>query len=101
MQDATRVASVQKASATRSVMVVIFDGKSSNFNNNPQLTEEFNTANTWYISQFGKAIEKMKSLKEYDGSSVFDHSVLMFGSGLGHGGNHFGPNLPIVFAGGM
>ena len=42
----------------------------------------------------------MKSLKEYDGSSVFDHSVLMFGSGLGHGGQHKGTNLPLLLAGG-
>ena len=39
-------------------------------------------------------------IKEYDGSSVFDHSVLMFGSGLSHGGNHTGSNLPLVLAGG-
>ena len=56
--------------------------------------------NAWYVSQFGNAITKMKSLKEYDGSSVFDHSVLMFGSGLGHGSNHEGSNLPLVLAGG-
>jgi len=73
---------------------------SSHFNRNAKLAEQFNCANTWYISQFGEAIAKMKSLKEYDGSSVFDHSVLMFGSGLGHGGNHGGSNLPLVLAGG-
>ena len=42
----------------------------------------------------------MKSLEEYDGSSVFDHCVLMFGSGLSHGGQHVGSNLPLVLAGG-
>ncbi|MFT4548556.1 MAG: hypothetical protein ACI8XO_003476 [Verrucomicrobiales bacterium] len=73
---------------------------SSHFTRNAKLAVEFNAANTWYISQFGEAIAKMKSLKEYDGSSVFDHSVLMFGSGLGHGGNHAGSNLPLVLAGG-
>ncbi|MBM79876.1 MAG: hypothetical protein CMJ78_04700 [Planctomycetaceae bacterium] len=73
---------------------------SSHFEKNKKLAYEFNTANTWYVEQFGKAIEKMKTLKEYDGSSVFDHSVLMFGSGLGHGGRHYGSNLPLVLAGG-
>jgi hypothetical protein len=61
---------------------------------------DFNKSNTWYIAQFGNAIEKMKSLKEYDGSSVFDNSVLMFGSGLSHGNQHGGANLPLVLAGG-
>ncbi len=73
---------------------------SSHFDRNKTLTAEFNTANTWYVSQFGAAIAKMKSLKEYDGSSVFDHSVLMFGSGLSHGNQHTGSNLPLLLAGG-
>lgn len=73
---------------------------SSHFERNKTLAEEFNTANTWYVSQFGAAIEKMKTLKEYDGSSVFDHCVLMFGSGLSHGGRHYGANLPLLLAGG-
>lgn len=73
---------------------------SSHFERNKTLAEEFNKANTWYVSQFGYAITKMKSLQEYDGSSVFDHSVLMFGSGLSHGGQHTGSNLPLLLAGG-
>ena len=73
---------------------------SSHFDKNAKLAAEFNAANTWYVSQFANAIGKMKSLKEFDGSSVFDHSVLMFGSGLGHGGQHIGANLPLVLAGG-
>ena len=73
---------------------------SSHFDKNKKLAVEFNTANTWYVAQFAKAIEKMKSLKEHDGSSVFDNSILMFGSGLSHGGKHAGANLPLVLAGG-
>lgn len=73
---------------------------SSHFENNKTLANEFNAANTWYVSQFGEAIKKMKSLKEYDGSSVFDNSILMFGSGLSHGNRHTGANLPLVLAGG-
>ena len=73
---------------------------SSHFEKNKTLAKEFNTANTWYVRQFGNAIAKMQSLQEYDGSSVFDHCVLMFGSGLSHGGQHTGSNLPLVLAGG-
>ena len=73
---------------------------SSHFEKNARLANEFNTANTWYVAQFANAIAKMKSLPEYDGSTVFDHSVLMFGSGLGHGGKHLAANLPLVLAGG-
>ena len=73
---------------------------SSHFNRNKNLAEQFNTANTWYVAQFAQAIEKMKTLKEVDGSSVFDHTLLLFGSGLGHGGHHYASNLPLVLAGG-
>lgn len=73
---------------------------SSHFERNEKLATQFNTANTWYVEQFRRAITKMKSLQEFDGSSVFDHSVLMFGSGLSHGGKHVGSNLPLVLAGG-
>ncbi len=103
--DATRVASCIMALESSRRIHNFLDLKadfhwSSHFENKQSLAEEFNSANTWYVAQFGNAIEKMKSLKEYDGSSVFDHSILMFGSGLGHGNQHLGTNLPLVLAGG-
>ncbi len=72
----------------------------SHFDNNPKKAEEFNTTNAWYVAQFAQAIETMKSLKEVDGSSVFDHTLLFFGSGLGHSGKHYAASLPLVLAGG-
>jgi hypothetical protein len=103
--DATRVASCIMALESSRRIHDFLELKadfhwSSHFERNDDLAMQFNTANTWYVDQFRLAIEKMKSLKEYDGSSVFDHSVLMFGSGLSHGGQHVGSNLPIVLAGG-
>jgi hypothetical protein len=103
--DATRVASCIMALESSRRIHDFLDVKAdfhwaSHFGNNKAKTAEFNKMNAWYVSQFGNAITKMKSLKEYDGSSVFDHSVLMFGSGLGHGSNHEGSNLPLVLAGG-
>jgi hypothetical protein len=103
--DATRVASCIMALESSRRIHDFLELKadfhwSSHFERNKVLAAEFNKANSWYVSQFGAAIAKMKSLKEYDGSSVFDHSVLMFGSGLSHGGKHIGANLPLVLAGG-
>ncbi len=103
--DATRVASCILALESSRRIHDFLDLKadfhwSSHFEKHKNLAAEFNRANTWYVEQFGNTIAKMKSLKEYDGSSVFDHSVLMFGSGLSHGGQHTGTNLPLVLAGG-
>ncbi|MAV37926.1 MAG: hypothetical protein CMJ59_21010 [Planctomycetaceae bacterium] len=103
--DATRVASCIMALESSRRIHDFLDLKadyhwSSHFEKNETLAAEFNTANGWYVSQFGQAIAKMKTLQEYDGSSVFDHCVLMFGSGLSHGGQHTGSNLPLLLAGG-
>jgi hypothetical protein len=103
--DATRVASCIMALESSRRIHDFLDLKadfhwSSHFEKNARLAAEFNAANTWYVAQFGAAIAKMKSLLEFDGSSVFDHSVLMFGSGLSHGGQHTGSNLPLLLAGG-
>ncbi|PHR87821.1 MAG: hypothetical protein COA78_36890 [Blastopirellula sp.] len=103
--DATRVASCIMALESSRRIHDFLEVKSdfhwsSHFERNEVKTAEFNKVNAWYVAQFGNAINKMKSLKEYDGSSVFDNSVLMFGSGLSHGGQHIGTNLPLVLAGG-
>ena len=40
------------------------------------------------------------SAKKSPKNRSFDHCVLMFGSGLSHGSQHVGSNLPLVLAGG-
>ena len=103
--DATRVASCIMALESSRRIHDFLDLKadfhwSSHFERNAKLAAEFNAANTWYVAQFGAAIEKLKSLREFDGTSVFDRTIVMFGSGLGHGGKHWGSDLPLLFAGG-
>ena len=49
-------------------------------------------------SMFATLIRKMKATKEFDGSSLYDSSLIVMGSGLRTG--HIRRNVPILFAGG-
>ncbi len=54
---------------------------------------------TYHVSLFRDFIEKMRDTPDGDGS-LLDHSILVYGSGLGDGNNHLFSNLPLVVAGG-
>ena len=59
----------------------------------------YDKINHWYIQQFGRFIDRLKSLKDNDGT-VFDNSAILFGSGIKHGDYHSVSDLPLVLAGG-
>ena len=55
--------------------------------------------NTFHISLFAEFLEKMKATPDGDGS-LLDHSVYLYGSGMGNSSLHDHVNLPILVAGG-
>jgi hypothetical protein len=59
----------------------------------------YDKINHWYVQQFGQFIDRLKSLKDADGT-VFDNSAILFGSGIKHGDYHSVSDLPLVLAGG-
>jgi hypothetical protein len=60
-----------------------------------QFSEKKDVAQSALLAGF---IDKLKAAKEADGSSVFDHSVLVFGSNISS--VHFLNNCPTIVAGG-
>ncbi len=54
--------------------------------------------NRYHASVLGYLLERMKSVKE-GGGTLLDHSMVMYGGGLGNGGTHFLYDLPILMAG--
>ena len=54
---------------------------------------------TYHVSLFRDFIQKMRDTPDGDGS-LLDHSILVYGSGLGDGNIHSMSNLPLVVAGG-
>jgi hypothetical protein len=59
----------------------------------------YDKINMWYVSQFGYFLDKLKTLKDGDGT-LFDNSIVLFGSGIKHGDYHSVSDLPLILGGG-
>ncbi|MEM8670040.1 MAG: DUF1552 domain-containing protein [Planctomycetota bacterium] len=53
----------------------------------------------WHMRKFDYLLDRLKSYKDQNGS-LLDHTVVLFGSGMGHSDNHTATRIPIVLAGG-
>ena len=53
----------------------------------------------YQIEQFARFLTKLRSTEDGPGS-LLDHSMVLFGSGMGNANSHTNGNLPIIFAGG-
>ena len=67
--------------------------------NNPDKIAKVAKINQFHVSLFAYFLEKMKSTPEGDGS-LLDHSLYLYGSGMGNPNVHDHRNLPILVAGG-
>ena len=57
------------------------------------------TINTFYMQLYAEFLAKLKATEDGDGS-LLDHSLLVYGAGMGDSNVHASDPLPIVFAGG-
>ena len=55
--------------------------------------------NIFHAKMFQYFLEKMRSTPDGDGS-LLDHSIIVYGSGLGDGNLHIPKDLPVLVAGG-
>ncbi len=53
----------------------------------------------YQMEQFARFIGKLRSLEDGDGK-LLDHTMVLFGSGMGNANAHTNNNLPMIFAGG-
>lgn len=68
---------------------------------NEDVVAELVAIESFQISQLARCLAKLDSIQEPNGSgSMLDHTIVLFGSGMGYGGTHSNRNLPIVVAGG-
>lgn len=70
----------------------------SHHTNNKDKLAMYAKVNEYIISQYGRMISNMKSIKEGD-SNLLDNSFVMFGSGLRDGNKHSPYDLPILLSG--
>jgi hypothetical protein len=67
--------------------------------NDPEKIARMAKINAFHVSLFAYFLEKLKSTPEGDGS-LLDHTVYLYGSGMGNPNVHDHVNLPILVAGG-
>jgi Protein of unknown function (DUF1552) len=67
--------------------------------NDPEKIARMAKINAFHVSLFAYFLEKLKSTPEGDGS-LLDHSLYLYGSGMGNPNVHDHVNLPILVAGG-
>src|SRR5207247_2227865 len=67
--------------------------------NDPEKIARMAKINQFHVSLFAYFLERLKATREGDGS-LLDHSLLLYGSGMGNPNVHDHVNLPIVVAGG-
>ncbi len=71
----------------------------SHHGNNPDKIERMSKINTFHVSLFSEFLQKLKATKEGNGS-LLDHSLYLYGSGIGDPNVHDHVNLPTIVAGG-
>ncbi|OLE81401.1 MAG: hypothetical protein AUF76_13095 [Acidobacteria bacterium 13_1_20CM_2_65_9] len=102
--DATRVITFQLARETSTrtypeIGVADPHHPLTHHGNDPEKIAKMAKINAFHVSLFAYFLEKLKSTPEGDGS-LLDHSVYLYGSGMGNPNVHDHVNLPILVAGG-
>jgi hypothetical protein len=67
--------------------------------NDPEKIAKMAKINTFHVSLFAEFVAKLKATPEGNGS-LLDHSLYLYGSGMGNPNLHDHVNLPILVAGG-
>ncbi|MDQ8190808.1 DUF1552 domain-containing protein [Roseibacillus persicicus] len=71
----------------------------SHHGNDPEKIEKMSRINRFHVSLFAEFLQKLAATEDGAGS-LLDHSLLLYGSGMGDPNLHDHTNLPIVVAGG-
>lgn len=70
----------------------------SHHGNRAEALEKNTRINQYHVSLFARFIEKLRNVREGDGS-LLDHSIVLYGAAMGDGNLHSPHNLPILLVG--
>jgi hypothetical protein len=70
----------------------------SHHRNDPALIAKKAKIDSYHVSLFGYFLEKLQNTPDGDGS-LLDHSLILYGGGIGNGNLHEHTNLPLLMAG--
>lgn len=102
--DATRVETFMFGNSVSNRNFSFLEGVSgahhsiSHHMDDPRRMEEYARITTWHVAQYAYLLEKLKSIKEGDGT-LLDNSLITFCSGLRDGNRHSPRNIPVVVGG--
>jgi len=102
--DSTRVASLMLATGLSNQSFSFLEGvhgehhELSHHENSPTKIAQYQKINQWYVGQFVKFLQKLKSVPEGQGT-LLDNCMILFGSGMSDGNRHDPDNLPILLGG--
>ena len=71
----------------------------SHHGNDPEKIARMAKINAYHVSLFAYYLERLKATPDGDGS-LLDHSLILYGSGIGNPNVHDHTNLPVLVAGG-
>ncbi len=71
----------------------------SHHGNDPAKIERMSRINAFHVSLFAEYLQKLKATPEGNGT-LLDHSLILYGSGIGNPNIHDHTDLPILVAGG-
>jgi hypothetical protein len=74
------------------------DGKTS-WGSREAKRDMYSAVTRWHHEQFAYFLDRLRSLKDADGSSVLDNTMVLYGSSLADGHGHDAKNLPLIVAG--
>ncbi len=108
------VLAFQSDTSRIATFLVAHDGSNRNFKNlgvgegHHQLSHHRNDAgkiakiakvDRFYLDQFAYFLERLKAVKEPDGSSLLDNSMIVYGGAISDGNRHNHDDLPVILAG--
>jgi len=70
----------------------------SHHRNQPDALARLAVIDNWHVKQFAYFLEKLKSVKEGDGT-LLDNCMIVYGGGISDGNEHSHDNLPTIVAG--
>jgi hypothetical protein len=68
--------------------------------NKQDMIDKVSEIDLFYMRQFARFLDKLDKTKDFDGNSLLQNSVVLYGSGNSDANRHTHVNLPVILAGG-
>jgi len=71
----------------------------SHHQNDPHNIQQNTRINAYHLSLYARLLDKLRNIPDGDGT-LLDHSMMVYGAGMGDGDHHTPYDLPVVLSGG-